>query len=407
MPLSTLILAALGLGIVVGYILNSYFPSQIPGIEKYFLQPAGDSFLRLIQFLVVPLVFSSLIVGFSKVQNASQLARYTVKLLVSYALTTAIALFIGIVTALVLQPGKGITGLQLPQPQTIASSHPSIIQWLLQIIPTNPLAALTEGNLLQVIFSAAVFAIAIPLAGEKSRPFVDLMDSLYSLSEKALFVILYYAPVGVFALIASVIATQGIDILFQLLLYVFGLLLASLVMVGVYILILLLVGEKPLKLFHAMTQSLILAFSTASSNAVLPVLMDNIQNKYGIAQEIASFALPLGTALKRDGSAILQGFNALFIAQIYHIPITFPLITSIAISSFFVSFSTPGVPGSALITMTTVLSAAGLPVEGIAIVAGVDRLTDGFKTVINVIGNAVNALLLSRWETQKYPPAGE
>lgn len=219
--------------------------------------------------------------------------------------------------------------------------------------------------------------------------------------------ILYYAPVGVFALIASVIATQGIDILFQLLLYVFGLLLASLLMVGVYILILLAMGEKPLKLLHAMTQSLILAFSTASSNAVLPVLMDNIQKKYGIPQEIASFAIPLGTALKRDGSAILQGFNALFIAQIYHIPITFPLLTSIAVSSFFVSFSTPGVPGSALITMATVLSAAGLPVEGIAIVAGVDRLTDGFKTVINVIGNAANALILSRWETKKYSPGGE
>jgi proton glutamate symport protein len=133
----------------------------------------------------------------------------------------------------------------------------------------------------------------------------------------------------------------------------------------------------------------------------LPVVLQNIQENYGLREEIASFAIPLGTALKRDGAAILQGFNALFVAQIYQVPLTPSLLTAIAVSSLLVSFSTPGVPGSALITMATVLSASGLPLEAIALVAGIDRLTDGFKTVVNIIGNSVNAIILSHWEVEQ------
>lgn len=397
MSLSTFILIALGLGIGIGTVLNTTFPTIVPSLDQYLLLPLGESFLRLIQFLVVPIVFSSLILGFSRIQNASKVGRYTAKLLTTYILTTLVALAIGMVFAILLQPGSGLSGFELPQNVTV-SEKPSLIHWLVSLIPVNPLQALSEGNLLQIILSAGIFAFGIQLAGEKSQAFVDLMESIYIISEKALSVILYLAPLGVFALITSVIATQGIGLILNLLVYVLGLLVATLIMTGFYILVLLIFNEQPRKFFSSVSQALILAFGTASSNAALPVLLQNIQEKYGLNQEIASFAIPLGTALKRDGSAILQGFNALFIAQIYHVPMTTSLITAIALSSFLVSFSTPGVPGSALITMATVLSAAGLPVEGVAIVAGVDRLTDGFKTVINLIGNGVNAIVLSHWE---------
>jgi proton glutamate symport protein len=157
---------------------------------------------------------------------------------------------------------------------------------------------------------------------------------------------------------------------------------------------------RPLHFFRSLFPALSLAFGTASSNAALPIALQNVQESYGLRPEIATFALPLGTALKRDGSAILQGFNALFIAQVYQVPLTSSMLLAIAVSTLLVSFSTPGVPGSALITMTTVLSAAGLPIEGVAIVAGVDRLTDGFKTVLNIVGNTTNAIILSHWEPQ-------
>jgi Na+/H+-dicarboxylate symporter len=277
---------------------------------------------------------------------------------------------------------------------------PDLLKWLISLIPVNPLAALSTGNLLQIIFSAVLFSIGIQLTPDKAKPFIDLMESIYEIGEKILSVILYVAPVGVFALIASVIATQGLELIARLLFYVLGLFIASSIMVGLYLVALFFLKAEPGKLLRCLLPSISLAFGTASSNAVLPVVMENMQAQYGLREEIASFAIPLGTALKRDGSAILQSFNALFIAQIYHVSLTPSLLLAIGLSSLLVSFSTPGVPGSALITMATVLSAAGLPVEGIAIVAGIDRLTDGFKTVLNVIGNSANAIFLSYWEQE-------
>lgn len=397
MNLSTLILAALGAGVLFGALLNGVLPAAIVPLDQYLLDPLGQAFLRLIQFVVVPIVFSSLILGLTRIQSASQVGRYVAKLIASYLVTSFIALCLGVVVAFLLQPGAGVSGLSLSG-ITDSTQTPSLISWLISLIPVNPLDALTSGNLLQVIFSAALFGIGIQMAQDKAEPFVKLIESIYAISEKILSVILYAAPIGVFALISSVIATQGLGLIVRLFLYVLGLLIASTIMIGFYTGILFVLKANPVRFFSSLAQSLSLAFGTASSNAALPVVLQNVQENYGLREDIASFAIPLGTALKRDGSAILQGFNALFIAQIYHVPLTPSLLLAIALSSLLVSFSTPGVPGSALITMTTVLSAAGLPLEGVAIVAGVDRLTDGFKTVLNVIGNTVNAIILSHWE---------
>ncbi len=406
MSLSTLILSALALGIMFGTALNTSFPVAIEPLDRYLLAPIGAAFLRIIQFVVVPLIFSSLILGVTRIKNASQVGRYAIKLMTCYVVTSAISLCIGMAVALVLQPGLGMTGLSVPA-VTSTVTAPDSIEWLISLIPINPLAALSSGNLLQVIISAALFGAGIQMAQEKAKPFVDLMESLYAISEKVLAIILYAAPIGVFALISSTIATQGLGLIARLLLYVAGLWTATAIMIGFYLILLTFLKAEPVKFFRSLTPSFFLGFGTASSNAVLPLVLQNMQENYGLRSEIASFALPLGTALKRDGATILQGFNAIFIAQIYHIPLTPSLLFTIALSSFLVSFSTPGVPGSALITMATVLSAAGLPLEGIAIVAGIDRLTDGFKTVLNVIGNSSNAILLSRWEVAPTEPAAE
>lgn len=397
MNLSTLILAALGVGAIFGACLNSLFPDSIVPLDHYLLSPVGEAFLRLIQFVVVPIVFSSLILGLTRIQSAGQAGRYVFKLMICYLITSFVALCIGMSIATLLKPGVGITGLPISE-VSLGAETPSLVDWLVSLIPVNPLAALSSGNLLQIIFSAALFGMGIQLAQEQSKPFVSLMESLYAISEKVLSVILYLAPFGVFALISSVIATQGLGVIARLLIYVLGLFIASLAMILIYVGVLLVLKADPIKFFRSLSQALVLAFGTASSNAALPVVLQNVQENYGLREEIASFAIPLGTALKRDGAAILQGFNALFVAQLYDVPLTTSLLLAIGLSSLLVSFSTPGIPGSALITMATVLSAAGLPLEGIAVVAGIDRLTDGFKTVLNVIGNSVNAIILSHWE---------
>jgi proton glutamate symport protein len=397
MNLSALILIALAVGMMFGTVLNTTFPLAIVPLDRYLLAPIGAGFLRIIQFVVVPLIFSSLILGVNRIQGTGQVGRYVLKLMTCYIVTSLISLCIGMAVAVVLQPGAGVTGFEIPAvtdaPVTLDS-----IDWLVSLIPTNPLGALSSGNLLQVIISAALFGTGIHMAQAQAKPFVELLESIYVISEKVLSIILYTAPIGVFALISSTIATQGLGLIVRLSWYVLGLFIATLIMAGFYLILLTVIKAEPGKFFRSLIPSFFLGFGTASSNAVLPMVLQNMQEGYGLRSEIASFALPLGTALKRDGATILQGFNAIFIAQIYHVPLTPSLLFSIGLSSFLVSFCTPGVPGSALITMATVLAAAGLPLEGIAIVAGIDRLTDGFKTVLNVVGNSTNAILLSLWE---------
>ena len=402
MNLSTFILVSLAFGVAFGTLLNTTFPENIELINQSFLAPVGESFLRLIQFVVVPIVFSSLIMGLTRIQGAGQVGRYTVKLMTSYLITSAIALCVGMGTAYFLQPGSGVTGFSISENISITAA-PSLISWLVSLIPVNPLEALSTGNLLQIIFSAILLGIGVQLAKEKSKPFVELVESIYHVSEKTLSIILYVAPLGVFALMSSTIATQGLELVAKLFLYVLGLVISSSIMICLDLLALFILKADPIRFLRSLSEAIALAFGTASSNAALPVVLQNIQENYGLREEIASFAIPLGTALKRDGAAILQGFNALFVAQIYQVPLTPSLLTAIAVSSLLVSFSTPGVPGAALITMATVLSASGLPLEAIALVAGIDRLTDGLKTVVNIIGNSVNAIILSHWEAEQIP----
>jgi Na+/H+-dicarboxylate symporter len=396
MNLSAIILLALAVGIGFGAVLHEALPTWVTPLNQYGLAPLGQAFLRLIQFVVVPIVFSSLIMGLTRVQSAAQVGRYTAKLLFSYLATATIAVVLGMATAMVLRPGVGVAGLAV-KPVAAAAAAPNLVDWLVSLIPVNPLEALSSGNLLQVILSGALIGIGIQQAGEKAKPFLAFVESVYAISEKILFLILYLAPVGVFALISSVIAVQGFAILLRLLTYMVGVVLAIAVMILIYGLVLGVIKGRPIHFFHSFFPSLSLAFGTASSNAALPVALQNAQT-YGLSPTIASFAIPLGTALKRDGMAIGQAINALFVAQLYDVPVTASLLLAIGLSTLLVSFSTAGVPGAGIVMMTTVLTAAGLPIEGVAILAGVDRLMDSFHTILNLIGNLANAAILERWE---------
>ncbi|MDQ0218177.1 dicarboxylate/amino acid:cation symporter [Peribacillus cavernae] len=398
MKLSTKILVGLLLGILFGALLNKVFPELVDPMDRYVLSPVGEAFIRIIQFIVVPVVFTSLIIGLTSLQGTGKIGRYAGKLIPLYIATSCMALAIGMFMAVVLEPGKGVSISETGETPGKVEKNQSLIDWLVSIVPTNPFEALSTANLLQVIISAIIIGVAMNLVKEKTKPFLALIESFYAIIEKVLEIILKAAPIGVFALIASVIATQGFDTVIKLLWYVLGLIAAILLMAVFYYLFLLVVKAKPNHFFISFLPAFSLAFGTASSNAALPVAMDNAQNNYGMKRDITSFALPFGTAVKRDGAGILQGFNALFIAQLFDVPITASLIIAIFVSALLVSFSTAGVPGAGIIMMTTVLSAAGLPLEGVAIVAGVDRLTDGFRTALNMVGNTANAAIVNKWE---------
>jgi proton glutamate symport protein len=310
-----------------------------------------------------------------------------------------VAVGVGFAIALIIQPGTDVSGLALTVSSESASQAPNLVDWLVSLIPTNPMAALSGSNLLQVIISGALVGVGIQRAGEKANPFIAFVESVYAISEKILALILYVAPIGVFALISSVIAVQGFSILARLFVYMVSVVVAIAIMMLLYGLLLAGIQKQPIHFFKSFFPSLSLAFGTASSNAALPVALQNAE-QYGLSPAIASFAIPLGTALKRDGMAVGQAVNALFIAQIYHIPINGSLLAAIALSTVLVSFSTAGVPGAGIVMMTTIFTAAGLPLEGVAILAGVDRLMDSFHTLLNLMGNLANAVVLERWEPQ-------
>ncbi|KIL48269.1 dicarboxylate/amino acid:cation symporter [Jeotgalibacillus soli] len=401
MKLSTQIFVALITGIIAGFIINlTMATDSVAWLDQNVLTPVGQVFLRLIQFVVVPIVFTSLIIGLTSVKSSAQMARYSAKLVSLYVATAIVALFIGMGMSAILQPGETVSLAGIGSAPE-ATESPSLINWLVSLVPINPFEALSTANLLQIIFAALLIGIASNLVGDQSKPFVSFIQSLHSIIEKIISIVLRAAPIGIFALIASVIATQGLDLVAQLALYVIGLIAAIFVMIGFYYLALLVFGAKPNHFFRSFSPAFFLAFGTASSNATLPLSMENAEKRYGMPKDLASFSIPFGTALKRDGAAILQGFNALFVAQLFGVDITLSLIVTVFVSALIVSFSTAGVPGAGIIMMTTVLGAAGLPLEGIALVAGVDRLSDGFRTALNVVGNTSNAALLQRWEKRQ------
>ncbi len=397
--LSVWVLSSLFLGIGFGGVVHELYPDWVAPLDRYGLGPMGQIFLRLIQFVVVPIVFCSLLIGLTRIKSAAQVGRYVLKLLTGYFVTSGVGIGLGLTLVLWLQPGVGMAEVS-PGGAVTARTGPHLLDWLIGLIPVNPLQALSEGNLLQVIVCGVLVAIGIQKSGEKAAPLVALVESVYALSENVLTLVLYWAPLGVFGLVGSVIAHQGIGILGQLGRYMAVVVLAIGTLFGIYLVVLRTIGRSPGVFLRQFFPSLSLAFATASSNAALPVALNDAAG-FGLSPEIASFALPLGTALKRDGMAVGQVVNALFVAQLYGVAIDGGLLVRVALATLLVSFSTAGVPGAGIVMMTTIFSAAGLPLEGVALLAGVDRLMDSFHTILNLQGNLVNAIFLDWWEARR------
>lgn len=397
------------IGLILGVIVGLVF-----GEKATIIEPIGTIFLRLITMIVVPLVLVSLMLGTASLGDLRKLGRIGIKTIVYFTITTMIAISIGLLLANVVKPGAGLNeeikaelyknyestaqvGIERMQ------EKPSAIDVLVNIVPTNPIKTLVEGNMLQVIFLALLFGTILTLIKkEKSEILMKFLDGLNDAIIQVVHIAMRLAPYGVMALIASVIGKYGVNILVTLLKYslvvVGGLLIYT---VGVNCLSLRILGRmSPLKFLKATKDAMVIAFSTSSSNAALPVSMESVEH-IGISREYSSFVIPLGATINMDGTALYQGVAAIFIAQIYGIPLALMDQVTIVLMATLASVGAAGVPAAGIITLAMVLKQIGIPLEGIALILGVDRFLDMCRTTTNIIGDMACSVVIKESE-EKY-----
>ena len=388
------ILLALVLGVIVGMIWG-------PGAST--ISWLGDLFVRLIRMVVVPLVFVTLVSGVVAMGDPAKLGSLGAKTLAVYMLTTLAAIVIGLVLAAVLQPGVGVD-LSAAAPTAVQEAIP-LSERLLSIVPSNPIAALAEGNILAIIFFALLVGVSVLTIGEKGKPVADLMDSNSEMMLRITHWVMEVAPFGVFALIAAVAGTQGVAALLDVLTLALAVVLACLIHViivhGIGI-VKLTLGLSPVKFFKGARDALLVAFSTSSSSATLPVSMSVAEDNLGIKPVVASTVLPLGATINMDGTALYVGIVSVFAAQAFGIDLSLADYAIVAGSTTLVSIGTAAVPGASLFLMAAVMGAIGITPEQIAIVIGFilpfDRPLDMLRTSVNICGDLSVATAVANWE---------
>ena len=388
------ILLALVFGVIVGMIWG-------PGAST--ISWLGDLFVRLIRMVVVPLVFVTLVSGVVAMGDPAKLGSLGAKTLAVYMLTTLAAIVIVLVLAAALQPGVGVD-LSAAAPTAVQEAIP-LSERLLSIVPSNPIAALAEGNILAIIFFALLVGVSVLTIGEKGKPVADLMDSSSEMMLRITHWVMEVAPFGVFALIAAVAGTQGVAALLDVLTLALAVVLACLIHVivvhGIGI-VKLTLGLSPVNFFKGARDALLVAFSTSSSSATLPVSMSVAEDNLGIKPVVASTVLPLGATINMDGTALYVGIVSVFAAQAFGIDLSLADYAIVAGSTTLVSIGTAAVPGASLFLMAAVMGAIGITPEQIAIVIGFilpfDRPLDMLRTVVNICGDLSVATAVANWE---------
>lgn len=390
------IVIALVLGVIIGAILNTTGNENIAVSIKY----VGTLFLSLIKMLIVPLIFVSLVCGMTSVSDMARMGRIGVKAVLFYLGTTAFAITIGLVLGTIFQPGAGIdlgaaTAME-------AKSAPPFIQQLIAIVPKNPIAAAADGNVLQIIFFAIMFGLSINLVGDAGKPVRDFFESLNTVVLKLTEIVIAFAPYGVFALMTWVAGTYGLDLLLPL-----GTIIAALyigcILHAVFVyggLVSAVARVNPVRFFQGIVEPQIVAFTSTSSSGTLPVTMTAVQKNLGVNRSVASFTLPLGATINMDGTAMYQGVAALFVAQAFGVELGMSEYITIILTSTLASIGTAGVPGAGLVMLSLVLTSVGLPLEGVAIIAGIDRILDMARTSLNVTGDAACTVIIAKSEDE-------
>ncbi|WP_193163238.1 dicarboxylate/amino acid:cation symporter [Microbulbifer hainanensis] len=410
MGLTTRILIAMLAGIVVGVLFNFLNTSQVLGagatdlVHRYLTEGlfdvVGRIFIASLKLMVVPLVLVSLVCGACALSEGHRIGPLAGKTLLLYLLTTAVAISLALLVALVIQPGVGVD-MSLAKDVTFeAKESPPLSEVLVNIFPTNPVEAMARGNMLQIIVFALLMGYAVARCGEPGKRMAGFFNDLNEVILRMVGVLMVFAPYGVFALLAKTFATLGFDFLLQLAKY-FSVVLCVLLLhaLGVYSLLLkLLSGLNPIELFKKMRPAMAFAFSTASSAATIPVTLATVEKRLGVDNKIAAFTVPLGATINMDGTAIMQGVATVFISQMYGIDIGLTGYLTVILTATLASIGTAGVPGVGLIMLAMVLQQVGLPLEGIAIVMGVDRLLDMVRTAVNITGDSVVSTIVAKSE---------
>jgi len=385
------IAGGLVLGIIVGALL-----SGAPGVVDTWIKPFGTLFLNFIKMLIVPLVFLSLVVGVTSLKDPARMGRIGVKTILWYLLTTAFAVVIGLIFGLVFQPGSGVEKVAAA---VTAKELPSVVDTFLNLVPTNPVAALSSGNILQIIVFAIILGISITFVGPKAEPLERVIDAGAQAMYKMTAGVMELAPFGVFALMAWVAAKYGLGILLPLAKIIACVYAACLLHALVtYSIILKAYGLSPMPFFKGIIDAQMVAFTTTSSAGTLPVTMRCTQDNLGVSPSVSSFVLPLGATINMDGTAIYEAIAALFVAQVFGVTLGAGDYVMIVVVATLASIGAAGVPGAGLIMLTLVLTTIGLPLEGLAIVAGIDRILDMARTTINVTGDAMVSCLVAKSE---------
>jgi Na+/H+-dicarboxylate symporter len=400
LSLSAKIFIAMILGAIAGLIINvSGNPewSQVWLIEGAF-NVVGQIFISLLKMLVVPLVFISLVCGSSSLSDPKMLGRVGGKTVLLYLFTTAIAVCLALGAAVIFEPGVGVHAVAKVETQ-IAEVTP-FTQVLIDMVPTNPVAALADGQMLPIIFFAVLLGISITLSKEVGVRVAEWFNDMNTIIMKLVTLVMRFAPYGVFSLIAILTATSSagdFTALGKYVALVFAVLFIHALIV--YPTILLFIARlNPFKFLFKLRAAMLFAFTTASSNATIPVTLETVQKKIGVNNKIASFTVPLGATINMDGTAIMQGIATGFIAQFYGIDLSVTQYLMVVVMVILASIGTAGVPSVGLVVLAGVLGQVGLPAEGIALILGVDRLLDMTRTVVNITGDSMVTAIVAKSE---------
>ncbi len=403
MTLTVKVLIGMGLGIILGLGINlSGLNAEGSFINTYIVNGlfhvVGKMFVNALKMLVVPLVFFSLICGVCGIGNIKTLGRVGSKSFALYMLTTAIAIAAAISVAVVAGIGKGMN--QVTDTAFAGKEAPPLTDVFINIIPKNPINAMAEGDMLPLIFFSILLGISMLMVGRKAKSFIEGAEVANEIMMKMVNIIMSVAPYAVFALIAKSMADLGIELLGQLVGYVLVLVSALMLHLFVTLMIVLKVfsGLSPGMFLKKIRNAQVFAFSTASSNATIPVTLRTVTERMGVNNSVASFTVPFGATINMDGTAIMQGVATVFIANVYNVDLGVSGYLTVILMSVLASIGTAGVPGVGLIMLSMVFTQVGLPVEGIGLILGVDRLMDMIRTAVNVSGDAVVSSIVAKSE---------
>ncbi|MGY3572540.1 dicarboxylate/amino acid:cation symporter [Vibrio sp. SCSIO 43135] len=399
--LTARVIAGMLAGILTGFVIQFLFADNA-FINDYIVnglfEVGGKIFVASLMMLVVPLVFVSLVCGTSSLKDLSTLGRMGGKTLAFYVITTAVAITLALTMGTVFQPGAGA---DLTAASSFQSAEaPSLGQVIINMFPTNPINAMAEGKTLQIIVFAVLFGIAISLSGKAGERIASLFNDLNEVIMKLVTLLMYVAPYGVFCLMAKLFTGLGLSAILNLAGY-FAVLAGTLIIHGLVTYSIMLksfTGLNPMIFLRKMKDAIMFAFSTASSNATIPVSMETVKNRMGVENRVSSFTVPLGATINMDGTAIMQGVATAFIAQAFNIDLTMGDYLMVILTATLASIGTAGVPGVGLIMLAMVLNQVGLPLEGIALIMGVDRLLDMIRTAVNITGDCAVTVIVAKSE---------